>query len=406
MIVKGDPRLIVNNDQQHFYGYYDISPYSQDEQFIITHEYARDVYQDGIVGIDVLVIRLIDGVEVFRKTTYAWNYQQGSLAQWLGPCRDTEIIYNDIEFGKPISRVANILTGEIRKLETPIYALLPNGLGAFTVNFNKIRYSYNGLEQCDLDNERDGLFYFDFVTSRKTLIVDLKFLIDNFGKINMGTGEHWLEHVMINPAGNRLLFLHRYQLMDGAFSSRLMTCDVDGQNIYMLSEGMVSHMCWKNNSEIVAWARGGLAANYVRRKGYTANPVINFIVGLARKCHGSFIRQRLIGDSYICFKDRSSDYKKIGVGKLIGDGHCTYTKDGAWMLTDTYPDERSMRHLYLYSDKLDRLISLGDYFSPINEGYFRCDLHPRLSPSERFVCFDSAHSGKRQAYQLEIELPK
>jgi Tol biopolymer transport system component len=39
----------------------------------------------------------------------------------------------------------------------------------------------------------------------------------------------------------------------------------------------------------------------------------------------------------------------------------------------------------------------------IQETGWRCDFHPRWHPNEQKICFDSAHSGRRQICVLDVK---
>ena len=50
------------------------------------------------------------------------------------------------------------------------------------------------------------------------------------------------------------MVLYRW-IIKGRKYSRLITCDMDGSNMFLLSDDdMISHCCWKNNEEILAYA--------------------------------------------------------------------------------------------------------------------------------------------------------
>ena len=62
---------------------------------------------------------------------------------------------------------------------------------------------------------------------------------------------------MISPDNNRLSFLHRWKIEDGGIYARLYTANIDGSELHLLSDsGRMSHFCWRNENEILAW--GGL----------------------------------------------------------------------------------------------------------------------------------------------------
>jgi len=110
-----------------------------------------------------------------------------------------------------------------------------------------------------------------------------------------------------------------------------------------------------------------------------------------------------VGDRFFLFADLTGEREIIGEGVLTQNGHCSYSPDRRWILTDTYPDYRGFRHLLLYNTKKNILVEIGKFFSPPElEGEIRCDLHPRWSKDGKKVCIDSAHEGSRQMYIIDV----
>ena len=92
------------------------------------------------------------------------------------------------------------------------------------------------------------------------------------------------------------------------------------------------------------------------------------------------------------FPDKTFDYKVVGDGFIIGNGHCTFTPDGKWMATDRKIKESNSQSVWLYDMELDKGMILcskpvfeNKYFS----GDTRCDFHPRWNPSGNKICFDA-----------------
>jgi hypothetical protein len=142
-------------------------------------------------------------------------------------------------------------------------------------------------------------------------------------------------------------------------------------------DDLVSHFDWRDREHILAWAR------------------------VAAK-----------GDHYFLFRDcaptgPAGDPQIVGEGVLTCDGHCSYSPDRRWILTDTYPDARRRRTLILYNVERKQRVDVGSFYSPpeLDVGPYaemRCDLHPRWSRDGRAVCIDSAHEGLRQMYVLAV----
>ena len=84
------------------------------------------------------------------------------------------------------------------------------------------------------------------------------------------------------------------------------------------------------------------------------------------------------------------------------DGHPSFTKDGRFMLTDTYADVEGYRHLVLLNCVTRKTYFLGKFYSNYNKVNWRTDLHPRFSIDEQFVSIDTNHFGKNQVVCLKI----
>ena len=82
----------------------------------------------------------------------------------------------------------------------------------------------------------------------------------------------------------------------------------------------------------------------------------------------------------------------------------TYSTDGRWLLSDTYPnDQTNERYLILYDVENDQRYNIGSFYTDPNLGKEnRCDLHPRWSPDCKQICMDSVHEHVRQRYIINV----
>ena len=149
----------------------------------------------------------------------------------------------------------------------------------------------------------------------------------------------------------------------------MVTANPDGSGLYCLSDhGMVSHSCWRDNSQIIAWAR------------------------------------QPEGDKYWIFEDLKGCVGSFGAGVLVRDGHPSFSPNGRWLLTDTYPGRSRRASLILFDVYDQRKYCLGKYLAPMGyDGPTRCDLHPRWSRDGSAICFDSTHEGSRGVYIVELD---
>jgi hypothetical protein len=154
----------------------------------------------------------------------------------------------------------------------------------------------------------------------------------------------------------------------------------------LADDGMTSHFDWKDNSRILAWARRRWSIDWKNRSHF-----FKLLRGQGN-------------DFYFLFEDQTSQAEIVGKGILISDGHCSYSPDRTWILTDTYPDRDSMRTLILYHEKDRRRVDIGRFHSLRGlKSEIRCDLHPRWSRNGRMVNIDSTHTGSRQMYVIDVK---
>jgi len=332
---------------------------------------------------DAATIGLIDLKEncLFRPVakTYAWNWQQGCMLQWMPNTFRRRIIYNDRRDGRFISVIHDVESGEVRNLPLPIYALTHDGRYALTLNFSRLDrtrpgYGYAGVHDPTVEKkapENDGIYLMDLRTGEYDLIISLAQIVAFRPRLDMRGAVHWFNHLLVSPDDQRFIFLHRWSspTIGKKRITRLFTANLDGSDIYLVADDdMVSHFDWRDSTHILAWAR---------KKG--------------------------VGDHYFLFTDCSEEFQIIGKDVLNRDGHCSYSPDRRWILTDTYPDQENKRRLLLYHPETKRLIELGRFYSPPKlRGAIRCDLHPRWSRDGHYICFDSAHEDQRQMYIIDV----
>lgn len=366
-----------------FFGYYDITPFSDDERFLLAVAAPianKSPAPETEVEVGYFILSESDeyGFKVLGTTT-AWCWQQGARLQWFPLESRNHIIYNAIVDGEYGASVRDLETGRaLRSYCCPIYALSSDGRWGLSLNFSRLQrlrpgYGYNSLPDRtsgDSAPEDDGIWLVDMKSGQQRLIVSLAAMAEwALDERDIPAGaEHYFNHLCFNPTGDRFLFFHIYNAGSRRII-RVITSDLHGQKLFPLEcVGMVSHFSWISDQEIVLFG-GQTEADL----GY-----------------------------YIYF-DQTDRRKKIGDGILRHDGHPSYSHDGRFMLTDTYPDRLGNQHLLLFDIKKGKLETLGSFLRPTYlRGEWRCDLHPRWSPSGRLIAFDSAHSGKRSLCVLDL----
>jgi len=120
--------FITSGPQSHFFGYYDKSPLDSSERFLLSHRVEFDgrmASADDIVELGVWDIT--DGTYRTLSNTNAFNWQIGSMLQWLPGSNDSKVIFNDIESHDYVSKIIDIYSGSQKLLPTTIYSISPDG---------------------------------------------------------------------------------------------------------------------------------------------------------------------------------------------------------------------------------------------------------------------------------------
>ncbi len=376
-------RALTKGPKQHWFGYYD------KWQFNATSRYALGMEVDfehrSPRADDVIRIGMVDTEDGDRwteiGTSSAWCWQQGCMLQWL-PGSSSQVIWNDREGGRYVSRLLDVKTGRSRTLPHPIYALGPDGRWAVSADFRRLNdtrpgYGYVGIPDPNgeaLAPDDAGVRKMDLETGKSELIFSVAQAAAIPNPHNDTEGlKHYFNHLLVSTDGSRLIFLHRWRFPPGSgrsFGTRMFTLGSDGGDPYVLDpHGRTSHFIWRDPETVLAWAY-----------------------------HPSH------GEKFYLYRDRSEELEVIGPEVMPRNGHCTYLPGNRWILNDTYPDrDKREQHVYLYEVSSGKRFPLADLYSPPEyRGEWRCDTHPRFSPDGSKVVVDSPHAGGRQLYLLDI----
>ncbi len=414
----------ITSGTHHFFGYYDKCPWSADGRRLLAHE--ADFIDRLPNGEEIACIGYFDLEKGtgFQKVaeTRAWNWQQGSMLQWLGPSFDKLIIFNDLRDGKFVSVIFNIETRQEEKvIPFPVYAVHPDGTSALSLDFallDEVREGY-GYKGGDI-NPDDCIYSFNLWEEKpvKERII-YNFNVLRFKPLNYSDNErHWVDHITFNPSGGRFAFFHRWQVDNNGLYSQLCWASKSGKTIVtapqvLLDSGMASHFSWFNNEEVVAWGR--LPESKLSRASnkFAKNRVVRkLLLPMYHLLSPGLLKQKISGDSFIRFNIKSilPEGERVGEGLLTEDGHVSFSPDKQWLLTDTFDRKNHSRGLLLYHLRSKRKLGI-DSFPTIPHGpvapewdssVLRCDLHPRWNRDGTQICFDSVHKGTRQMYIADV----
>ncbi len=375
------PIRAITSGKAHWFGYYDKEQFDSTDRYVLAAEVEfedRSPNED-----DVIILGMVDTQDgdkwIPLSESNAWGWQQGCMLQWV-PGSDSKIIYNTREGDKHVAVVMDVFTREKKTLPRPIYTLSPDGKHALSVNFARIQdtrpgYGYKGGVDPVADQlapEGDGIWSMDLETGESKLL----FSYADIAAIPQEAtpqGKHWFNHILYNTDGSRFIFLHRAHNVEGQggkWTTRMFTAGANGGDLNIVADhGMVSHFVWRDPSHILAWSR-----------------------------------EPGTGDAYYLYTDKSDKVEIVGEDVFTRDGHCTYSPDRKWMLTDTYPNKDNLHFVYLYNLEDKRFIELAQIYRPKpGDNEWRCDLHPGWSHDGKTVAIDAMYlDGKRQIHLIDV----
>lgn len=387
---EGNIVRVSPNDSNHeyFFGYYDKSPWDASMRYMICMR-AKDTWSNpdpiGKADICLLNLNFDSNNERYCKriaTTHTWNVQQGCMAQWLGPDFKSRILYNDMRDGKYCSVILNIDTMEERVLPMPCYTVSVDGKTALSLDFSRLHSLRLGYGYAELPEVTKGVALPDTIAIWKMDIetgeVTELLKYTDFANFQLRPemlekgSVHKVNHLMLSPNGKRFMVLYRWFCGQRKYT-RLVTCNVDGTGMYVLSDDdMVSHCYWKNDEEIIA-----------------------------------FERKKEWGPGYYLMKDKTQEWQHLW-GQLSNDGHPSYCPtDSSLVVTDSYPNRARVADIKLLrdtdSDAKDMKV-IARVFAPFKyDNNTRCDLHPRWRQDGKAVCFDSIFEGHRGLYIVNLD---
>jgi hypothetical protein len=371
-----NPLHMVASGAETFFGYYDKSPISAGNQYILynTTNHSTKKLPDASKPIDICVFDFEQNKIIHTFSASSYNWQQGARAQWLN---FSSFIFNNYssELGYH-SVIVDLKENKTRTLSQPVYDCYKDEY-ALSLNFTRLmalRPDYGYRNKAIVSNKdieglnEDGIFKIDIQTGETKLLISLHQLRQENSVQEMSYAQHKVNHIMISPNGKNFIFLHRYYINRQRFD-RLFVADSNGSNIKLLADDeMVSHFCWMDNDNIIA-----------------------------------YLRDKKLGDKYYRVNIQSGAKVIVGEGIIdkFGDGHPSVYRNK--MVFDTYPNKARMKELFLLDLESNKLDKLGEFYEGLQySGQSRCDLHPRFSYDGEKVFFDSVHNGSRSLYWMEI----
>jgi hypothetical protein len=315
--------------------------------------------------------------------TNAWNWHKGCRLQWLN---EMEIIFNNAENGKIISTIINVATKERRNIPFPIDTAYNSDLECIATTFSYERlqvcmpgYGYPYSDESYLDEkapQETGLFLMNLKTGERKLVVPISELTEKYGKENADKYYHYVTHTELSKDGRYISFLYRRMEEGGDINKRvtmMMVYDRQSDDLILLPTQISgSHYVWNGKNQIIA------------------SCIID-----GKSCHVLYDMNDV------------EHYKIIRPDILNQDGHQTFVNDDVFV-TDTYPDKWRQSQLYIVNiadENVKKILSINSpkkFQCKTVYNYIDCDLHPRMSPTGKYVCCDTVMTGKRGLLIMNI----
>jgi hypothetical protein len=390
------PIQLTPKNSHHFFGYYEISPWSKNGKYFVCLETDFQNHMPKI-GEKARILLLDLKKKDYRvlAETQAWNFQQGSMLHWLPSAPNEKIIFNDCSRDGLISRVLDINSGEEYNLPLAINCVAHTEDKGLCVSFARLKknrpvtsYPCKSKDLKEGSHPKDdGVFLMDLQSGDTSLIVSL----DEIWNRNQFTGQGkempiktklfgtdlWFNHLGFSPNDKRFFFLARFTNWFRSLVSSMWTIGIDGSDPYLAVDfkhegnfSKLSHFGWKDNETLI------VTMKYLKESNH----------------------------SHVLIKDKVGETKIIAPKKLTWDGHPVFSPDRRYLATDTYL-VKGKRYVYILDMKNgEKLYEIASFHNPLRlYGRLRCDPHPRWSPNGSQLSFDGLGENGRQVYIVDIK---
>ena len=215
------------------------------------------------------------------------------------------------------------------------------------------------------------------MTKKRELCISLEELAYSVGYAYRIGYTHFVTHSEFSKDGRYVSFLYRVAPIGkeglDMHKTWILIYDLQSKSLKVLStQESGSHYVWNDKNQIIA------------------SCVIN-----GKSCH------------VLYDLDNLDSYKIVASDVLNSDGHQSFITNTKFV-TDTYPDRKRMAKLYIVDTETSSAELVASIYSPKEfqtkdvQCHIACDLHPRVSPSKRYISFDSPRTGKRALYTFTL----
>lgn len=368
-----EPVVYSLPDKHVFFGYYDIQQLNRAQDKMLVTVIPRKANPKNDVA-ELKWVDLTTGQYHDIAQTRAWCWQQGSRLRWH-PSNENLVCFNDMRSGSYVMCLYDLQQKkEVSVFPRAMYDITPDFHYGLSLNYSRLQsmrpgYGYSTLLD-DTYNEKvpenDGIFLVDLVSNEEKLVFSYQQLV----ALTPEAAGAWnyINHISIAPDGSRFVFFHLWTSQSKErWKAKLYTAKIDGSELTCLEkEYITSHYCWKNTNELLTTTSGFQES----------------------------------GTRYIMYNIAEGTRSILTSDHLKHDGHPTCLNDGQRFITDTYPLQGFMQHVFCDAIVGSAYEPVFDIYSdPRMFGEKRCDLHPRLTKDGKCLTIDTTcEEGKRSVW--------
>lgn len=418
----------ASSDYAEWFGYYNYDPLNYNQTKLLCNKSPKDgvKVQTGM-KIELGYYDITSGEWYHIGESDSWNWQQAAMMQWLpGKGNENKVIYNTSRDNRLVSIIHDIENGLDRVIDYPIYGLTPDGKKSISIDIERSywcrAYHYQSVLNVEKDGPvyaGDGIFEVDLENNTSKRIISIQNIINTDARPYFKNMKHWIEHVMVNPSGTRFCFLHRFSPIDNiyAYKTRLCVADIDGNNIQVI-EGWDNlertHFGWKGDDEFSIYTyqnnRYGNPRSFNEilhtsplKFGELFVRVILSISYRLPKCIQKIITGRKSYYEVFSFDGKQFIHSDVYTNRTLDmDGHPSFTKDGEFMITDTYPNKKHIQTLQLLNCRTHKYYNIGSFYAFYHGNPASCDLHPKLCANNDYIMVDSAYNKRHHLILFKI----
>ncbi len=414
----------IDYDYSIWFGYYNYDVLSSDGKKMLCNRAKFDSrHINSNDSIEVGYYDISNNKWNKIGTSSSFNWEQGALLQWV-PNKINKVIYNDFDGEKFCSYICDILTGEKKKVDYPIYCVNFDGNSAITLNFERSywcrAYHYQNVKNNKYNvniASDDGVFNIDFNKNKIKRIISIQDIIHCDYDNDFYKAKHWVEHIMLSKDGSQLAFLHRLSF-GGDYITRILVSNINGENLQIVPgwrEYKYTHLGWDKKNRFIVYGNkmNRIESTYTQEisrnninnslKKQLLNIIKHYVPKKIKNVLKSYDNGYRIfeynGNQFFIKNNLHSKYFNI-------DGHPSFTDDGKYIVTDTYPDDEGNQNLIVFNIETNKTILLAKLEATLRGNPASCDLHPKLCFKNTIIIVDTAYTGKHRMIALKPDWQK